>query len=364
MNTSATPSNAKVSEGNPDIIGQLLLIVGIIGLLYGVSQIGRSFTSPSTLVPLLGGVLILAGFFIREAKSKEAFYPVHLFKSKVFIAAILAGLIYNLGNSVVFLQTANLWQYVTDLKTSEVAIWQLPFIAAGILGAVIIGKLMNRGMSDGVALLIGAGTAAVGMVLLAMVHSSKSLLAFTPGLILAGGGLIIASIVFGNLFLNESPPDKVGPVTSSKTTIGQFFYSIGFALGTVVIDKMTTGGVIAKLGAAGVPPANNATALNAVTVYASNDTDPSTALGKQALEDAMVSYGNAYTHLDDRAGSGNRRRRCNRLHFAPRLRGGKEDCPGRVAGSCAGSNPILIPTPTSKINPQRKVPFHVCRSDH
>jgi len=71
-------------------------------------------------------------------------------------------------------------------------------------------------------------------------------------------------------------------VTSSRTTIGQFFFAIGFSISTVAIDKLTVGGTLHRLSAAGVPPTQTSTGLDAVTAYAAKSTAPTTSLGHQA----------------------------------------------------------------------------------
>ena len=291
------PVEKPVRGGSLDIIGQLLLAIGIIAFLYGISQLGHSLTSPQTLGPIIGGAITIAAFFVYEAKTENGFYPVRLFREPLFIGAILAGFIYNFGTAVAFLQLTNLWQYVTGLKGSEVALWQLPLVASGIVGALIIGRLMTKGMTNAVALIIGTGLVVVGFVALALAHDSKSFLAFLPGLILAGAGVVACSIPFGNLIIKEAPPAQYGPVTSSRTTIGQFVYSIGLALSTVIIDKLTVGGVVHKLDDAGVQPDQIGTAISSVTVFARSGTDPSTELGRKALADAVTSYGNAFSTM-------------------------------------------------------------------
>lgn len=289
------PSIATIKNASLDVIGQILLAIGIIGFLYGVSQLGESLTSPATLVPLAAGIVVLAAFFIFESKSKGAFYPVSLFRSPVFIAAVLAGFVYNYGTAVAFLQSTNLWQYVTGVSTKEVALWQVPLVAAGIVGALLTGRRMAKGMSNRTALLIGTVVAVVGFVLLALMSSQKSFLAFLPGTMLAGAGVVIVSIPFGNLIIKEAPPAQYGPVTSSRTTIGQFWYSIGFAISTVIVDKLTMGGVTSKLAEAGVQPDMISTATSAITVYVKSGDEPTTEAGKQALADAASSYGSAYS---------------------------------------------------------------------
>lgn len=288
------PRIKTIKSASLDIVGQILLAVGIIAFLYGVSQLGASLTAPGTLVPLIAGVVILAVFFAFEAKSKGAFYPVSLFKSPVFFAAILAGFIFNYGTAVAFLQSTNLWQYVTGVSTKEVALWQVPLVAAGIIGALLTGRQMVKGMSNRTALLIGTVMSVIGFALLAVVSSEKSFLAFLPGSILAGAGVVIVSIQFGNLIIKEAPPAQFGPVTSSRTTIGQFWYSIGFAVSTVLVDKLTMGGVTSKLTEAGVQPDMISTATSAITQYVKSGDEPTTQLGKEALADAASSYGSAY----------------------------------------------------------------------
>lgn len=153
---------------------------------------------------------------------------------------------------------------------------------------------MTRGMTNRVALLSGAVIASVGFVSPSFVASSKSLLVFSLPMLFVGAGVVIASIPYGNLFIKEAPPDQFGPVTSARTTVGQFFYSIGIAVSTIVIDKLTRGGVVAKLEAPGVPPSQTGEGIDAVTAYAAQSTAPTTSLGQEALRDATASYASAF----------------------------------------------------------------------
>ena len=288
------PAEPPVSGTRADPLGQILLALGIVGFLYGVSQLGHSLTAPSTLLPLGGGVVLLVAFFVFEAKSPGAFYPVALFRSPLFIAAIFAGFVYNFGTAVGFLQPTNLWQYVTGVPTNEVAVWQVPLMAFGVLGAIITGRRMSKGLTNANAILLGAVVTAVGFVLLALVRDSHSFWMFTVALGVTGIGLTSASIPFGNLILKEAPPAQFGPVTSSRTTIGQFFYSLGFALSTIIVDRMTMGGVTHRLTDAGVQPDMVGTAVTSINQFVSTGTDPATELGKQALADAVDSYGSGF----------------------------------------------------------------------
>ena len=288
------PKIPTVNSGNIDVVGQLLLGLGVVSFLYSVSQFALSLTSPKTLVPLGLGIALLGAFAFWESRYSGHFFPMELFRSPVFLAALSFGFVYNFGTSVIFLQVTNLWQYVNGLTTSEVSKWQLPLLLSGIVAGLLTGRAMAKGLSNRLAGLIGGTMTAVGFALVALLHSSTSLLGFLPGLVLVGAGVVIAAVPFGNLILREAPPRYLGPVSSARTTAGQFFYTIGFSLSTVLIDKMTVGGIVHRLSAAGVPANQLSTGLDAVNAYAASGTQPTTSLGNQALADAVTSYGGAF----------------------------------------------------------------------
>jgi len=288
------PKIPKVTGESFDVLGQVLLAVGIVGVLYGISQLAKSLTSPGTLVPIIAGAVVLAAFALWERRYAGHFFPIGILRSPVFLAALCFGFIYNFGNSVAFLQLTNLWQYVNGLTTSKVAVWQLPLLFAGILSGLLAGRIISKGVSNRAAGVAGGIVSALGLVLLAVFHDSTSIVGFLPGMLLGGAGVVIAAVPFGNLILREAPPQFLGPVSSSRTTFGQFAYTLGFALSTVMIDRLTVGGTTARLEAAGVPANQLSTGLDAVTAYAGQGTRPDTALGQQALAAATTSYGNAF----------------------------------------------------------------------
>jgi len=288
------PAQKPVSKGKQDIVGQVLLAIGVIAFLYGVSHLGTSLTDLVTWGPLVGGVFLLAAFFVYESKNSNRFFPVSLFKNRIFIAAVFVGLVYNFGTAMSFLQITNLWQYVNGEPTSIVSIWQLGFLIPAIFAALIFGKLMLKGMSNRTAVLIAGVGIFVGMIWLALFNAATSYWLFLPGLVILGASLTIVSLPYGNLIMKEAPPAYFGPVTSSRTTIGQFFYAIGLALSTVIIDKMTIGGTVDTLTQAGVPSSKIGTGLDAVKAFAAQSTEPTSTLGKQALAAASDSYGNGF----------------------------------------------------------------------
>jgi len=279
-----------VSTGKADAPGQIALILAIGGSLYGIGNLSRGLNDPYFYLPILLGAAGAIAFIVRESKSEHAFFPIALFKSPIFLAAIMAGLVYNMGNAVAFLQMSNLWHYATRIDSLEVSLWQLPFLLAGVLAGLLVGKQMSKGLSNRTALLIGTLITAVGFVLLAVVSAANSFWIFLIPSGLIGFGIVVTSLPFGNLIMQAAPARYFGPVTSARTTIGQVWYTIGLAISTVMVDKITSGGVVKRLEEAGVPSTQIGTALDKVTTYASQTHEESSKVGAEVLAGVRDSY--------------------------------------------------------------------------
>ena len=176
------------------------------------------------------------------------------------------------------MQLSNLWQYVLGLAPSSVAIWQLPVSVTSIVGAIVLGRLMTRGMTAQRSLLLGGLLTAAGFTLAFFVRDATTPLAFVPAGILVALGLTAAALPYGTLVLGEAPAEFYGPVTSSRTTFGQLFYSLGTAVSTVVVTQVTIAGITSRLHATGMTDAAVNSALASVGTYAKDGVRPDAAV--------------------------------------------------------------------------------------
>ncbi|MBM3688644.1 MAG: hypothetical protein FJW80_03125 [Actinobacteria bacterium] len=109
---------------------------------------------------------------------------------------MLIGLVFNFSNGVLLLSFGNLFQYAHDLQGLSLSLMQGPFLLAGIV---------------------------------------------------AGFGLIIPAIPCGGLFLQEADPKHYGAVSTSRITVGPFWYALGLAGSTVLIDGLTRNAVSKRI---------------------------------------------------------------------------------------------------------------------
>ena len=235
-----------------DIVGQALLGLGIVGLLFGIAHTSAGFSSPLTWGTALAGIILLVAFFFWERHAGDrAFFPINLFKWPIFIAAVLIGLTYNLAYGASLLSFTNLFQYKLNITDTRLALSQLPFLVAGIVAALVVGKLRGAGkMTRRGAVLWGTIVTGLGFAAFAVAGYAEaaSYLMYLPGLVLVGVGAIVVALPYGNMFLQSADPKHYGAVSSSRTTVGQFWYSLGLAGSTVLIDGITRRDVQDQLG--------------------------------------------------------------------------------------------------------------------
>lgn len=285
-----TPGGGEQKNSGPwDALGQVLLALSIILTLVGISHASDRIASPLTFGPVIVGVLLFIAFYIRERDKGEAgFFPVGLFKDPIFIAAILCGLVYNLTYGTTLISFTNLFQYANNATGIELSLAQLPFLVAAIIGALIAGKLRGSGiLTRRGAVMLGAIVCSIGFVVFAITAAGRpsSVWAFTPAMLLSGAGIIIASVPYGGMILQEAPANRYGAVASSRLTIGQFWFALGLAGSTVMVDMITRSKVQEKLGASA------GSALEKFSVSGAKPGNP------EVLRDAAFAYSDAFAEM-------------------------------------------------------------------
>lgn len=232
------PETKPRGAGKFDFLGLSCLGIGMVGLLVAISSASTSsITSPALLGPLIAGIVFLALFVIVEKKSANAAFPIGLFKSPIFVAAVIAGIVWNFGESATMLQLSNVWQHAMAIKPAVVGIANLPLLLTAVVLAFIVGGLLAKGKSPTLLMLIGIIVMSGGMFLAARATPESSLVSFLPTLVLVGAGMIFVSIPQAREYVAQAPPKFLSAVVSSRTSIGQLGYALGLALTTTVVVR-------------------------------------------------------------------------------------------------------------------------------
>ncbi|UOY00945.1 MFS transporter [Blastococcus sp. PRF04-17] len=253
------PESKDPAPGRVDVLGVLLSIVALAGLVYGIIRGGEGggWTTPGVLVPLLGGLLLLALFVWLQRRSAHPALDVSLFRSPGFSAAAGA-----LGLNFFALQGATFYlvYYLQGVLDYD------PLQSGAALIPVAVGMAIMSPRSSMLALRFGPKlVCGTGFLLITLSFVGFQLLdeRAPVGLIIAilavqgvGMGSVMAPAT--ESIMSVVPRDKAGAGAAVNNSVRQ----IGGALGVAILGSLLSASYSAHLGRAVdvLPPGDRAEA--------------------------------------------------------------------------------------------------------
>ncbi|MCW2883911.1 MAG: drug resistance transporter, EmrB/QacA subfamily [Streptosporangiaceae bacterium] len=237
---SRNPSPAKI-----DSLGVLLSIAGLVLVTYGIIEGGNkaTWTAPSVLGPIVGGVLVLALFIWYESRIAHPALNVKLFRDPRLSASVGAITLVFFGMAGVFFFVSIYLQSVRDYSPLQAGLLTLPFAAA---------QLIFSPRSAGMVQRFGAkATTTTGLiVVLLAIISYQFLTVDSPiwvlevGFFLQGAGMANVMPPATNAVMSVLPREEAGSGSALTNVSRQVAVALGVAvLGSVVSsiyrDEMT-----------------------------------------------------------------------------------------------------------------------------
>lgn len=229
------PETAPRGSDRFDFPGLSALAVGMVLILMAVSFAATSFGSTTFWLCLIGGVIFLGIFAIVEKKSPHAAFPIDLFKNPIFVSAVLAGILWNYGESGLFLQVSNFLQIVTKASPAVVGFAIIPLLVAGLIAGFAGGALLARRFSPVALMAIGFALMVIAYLIITKSTVDSKIAMFIPSLVLTGLGMVAVAVVQAREYVAEAPPKYLSAVISSRTAVGQLGYSLGVAMTTSLV---------------------------------------------------------------------------------------------------------------------------------
>ena len=246
------------------------LVLLMVGITYGIQPYGAhtmGWTSPLVLSCLVGGLALLAGFCVIEARVEEPMFHLDLFRIRAFAAGNLAALLAAMARGglqfilIIWLQGIWLPEHGYDFSRTPLwaGIYMLPLIfgllAAGPASGWLSDRFGARPFATG-----GVLVAATSFALLIVLPVDFSYVWFALILLLNGIGMGLFQSPNTAGVMNSLPPGQRGAgagmlatfnVSSSVLSIGVFFtlMIVGLAGG---LQHATQSGLVAH----GVSPAD------------------------------------------------------------------------------------------------------------
>ena len=213
-----------------DYWGILLLSGGVSLLLIWMSLGGSEFewASTTSLLMVVGAVVLLAAFVLVEIKSSEPLLSMSLFKNRTFTFAVIASLAVGVS---MFGTSVFLSQYMIMARGASATMAGLmtfPLMGGLLIISTIGGQVISRTGKWKPLVVIGSVLIVLGLFLLGTIHynTNYALVASFMFILGAGMGLVMQNMV---LVVQNSVDIKELGVASSSVN---FFRTLGGTAGT------------------------------------------------------------------------------------------------------------------------------------
>jgi len=226
------------------VLGAVLSGAGLFFLVFGILQAQTDLALMAAFMAV--GAAFLVWFFLytraRERAHKEPLFSLTLFRNRVSNLGLvtqniqwllLMGITFVVA---VYLQTERGFSAV---KTGVI----FTAITAGILISSLGAERFAKKREQRTLIVAGFITTIAGVVLLlALVKESKNVLAFAPGLLVAGLGLGVMLTPSTNLVQSSFQEEKQGEISGLSRSVSNLGSSLGTAIaGTILVSDLASG---------------------------------------------------------------------------------------------------------------------------
>lgn len=260
LNATAPLKLAKDASRNLDLPGVIVFSIGIVGIVYGLSQAAElGMGDPQVLVPVGIAVIAFIGFWFVEKHSANPMIEFRLFRHLNFLAANISQFL----AGMVELGTALLLPYfllmMIGLSPIAAGIALIPATVPIMLAGPLAGKMFDR-VGGRIPLVTGFFVLAASGIAFALAVSEREYVYLLPGLILQGIGLGMVLTVNDPTGLDSVPPEDQGQAAGVINTSEQLGGAVGIALLMAILVSDSIHKTQESLAAKGITPTPGETA--------------------------------------------------------------------------------------------------------
>ncbi len=278
--------NGARAKAKIDWLGNFTFALGLIalltGIVYGLQPYGghpMGWTSPFVLTCIVGGVAVLLGFLLIEAKTAEPMFDLSLFSNRGFAMGNIATLMLSLARGglqfILIIWLQGIWLPQHGYSFAQTPLWagiyMVPLTIGFFIAGPLSGRLADRHGARNFATL-GLVLTGLSLVGLQMIPINFTYPVFAALLLLVGLSMGLFAAPNSSAVMNSLPANRRGAGgamlntfqnSASVLSIGFFFTVITLGLAASLPHTLLSG-----LSAQGVPVAQ-ATAISHIPAIGS-----------------------------------------------------------------------------------------------
>lgn len=238
------PHAERTERAKIDTLGALLCSLGLFGSVFAlIEQPHHGWQSPATLLPLIGGLLLLALFVWYESRNKAAMLPLSLFSVRNFSAGNLATTaIYGALSIATFIIVIFL-QQVGGYRALAAGLALVPVTAVMFLLSPRFGALSGK---YGPRFFMAAGPMVAGAGFLLMLRVTEQVHYWTqlfPGVLAFALGLSMTVAPLTAAVLGDIDKKHAGVASATNNAVARIAGLVAIAaIGVVVGDGLNLAG--------------------------------------------------------------------------------------------------------------------------
>jgi EmrB/QacA subfamily drug resistance transporter len=232
------PNVARQKTDPLDFLGLVLMAVGMPLITYGLTEVGTtgSFTSLKVVIPIILGLVLVAGFVVHALGARRPLLNVRLYQKATFSSASIA--MFCIG-AALFGGMILLPLYWQGIRHESVLVTGLLTAPQGLGAAMVMpiaGKLTDR-VGGGPLALLGVLLTAVATIPFALIGAHTSILSLCIWMLVRGFGIGFAFMPAMSAAFAALRRDELSDATPQLNVLQRVGGSIGIAVMAVVLQR-------------------------------------------------------------------------------------------------------------------------------
>jgi len=224
-----------------DLMGLILIAVGVVGITYGLAESGSAGTlaSAHVVIPLIVGLVLVAAFVVRALRIPFPLLDVRLYANRAFSAASITTFCLGAALFGAMILMPLYFQIVRGEDAVHTGLLLIPQGVGAGLAMHVSGRSVER-WGGGITAFTGGALTLVATVPFLLLSGETSYWLIGAAMVFRGFGIGMSIMPAMTAAFTVLRPDQVSDATPQLTTLMRVGGSIGTAILTVILQNQLT----------------------------------------------------------------------------------------------------------------------------